>query len=131
MSENDKHQSGWYESNEGHAFHAHGQDMSQETLAALKKLADIAYAHLDSLPDDESEEDDEDVCRNCGQVKELVPDTPFCKICYVMLDGEDDEIDDDDFDPEFDSLDDADYCPDCGHLMVCCECEADDDNEDA
>ena len=47
-----KHQSGWYESDEGHAFHAHGKDMSPETLAALKKLADAAYKHLDSLPDD-------------------------------------------------------------------------------
>jgi hypothetical protein len=98
VSENDKHQSGWYESDEGHAFHAHGKDMSPETLAALKKLADAAYKHLDSLPDGatlDDDEDEEDVCRNCGRVIELVTDTPFCSMCYVMLDDDDDSEEDD------------------------------------
>lgn len=104
MSDNDKYQSGWYESEEGHAFHAHGKDMSPETLAALKKLADAAYKHLESLPDDapgdDDEDEEEDVCRNCGAVKELVTGTPFCKMCYVMLDDDDnfDELDCDDGD---------------------------------
>lgn len=43
-----KHNSGWYRSEGGQTFHAHGKGMSDETIAALGKLADAAAAMMDS-----------------------------------------------------------------------------------
>lgn len=126
MSDNDKYQSGWYESNEGHAFHAHGKDMSEETIAALKKLADAAYKHLESLPDRAPKPPT--LCEQCGG--EFNPLTSYdhalCNSCFMVSDHMPDDFwedDDDDFDPEIDTLDGVDYCHGCGNVIACCECD--------
>lgn len=53
-------------------------------------------------------DDEPDVCKNCNQERELVPDTPFCKDCYA-------DMDDDDYD-------DYVWLP-CGCHYTSCTCE--------
>lgn len=52
-----------------------------------------------------------DDCKNCGQWRELVPDTPFCKDCYA-------DMDDDDYDDNI-------WLP-CGCHYSSCTCEGND-----
>lgn len=54
MSDKDKNQSGWYQTDDGQSFHVHGQDMPDETIAAISKLADHIGRMLDM------------VCPQCG-----------------------------------------------------------------
>lgn len=54
MPKRKSHPSGWYRSKQGNAFHALGNNMSQETIDALGAMADLVKENINN------------VCPTCG-----------------------------------------------------------------
>lgn len=55
----------------------------------------------DDVPGEDDDQDDEDapICRECGQQRSLISGTDLCDDCYHTIGSEFDDDDEDDFDP--------------------------------